>query len=255
MLPYLERVLYHAVPIALRAGGLFSFAPFFGSLSIPARVKAVLLVAITAVLYPVCPVPGLDLSLWNWTRMALAEGVLGLGMGLCLQFAFEAAQLAGALAGFQFSFSLVNIIDPQTNVDTPVLANFYQLAALLLFVQMDVHHWLLRGLAKSFAYVPIGSVVLQAATMKELFRDAAGMWLAGVQIAAPVLLATLLLDLTIGFVSKAAPQMPAIFLSIPLKSMLGYAVLAIGLGLWPGVFEKQFGAALGWGERVLHLAH
>ncbi|HKT48403.1 MAG TPA: flagellar biosynthetic protein FliR [Candidatus Acidoferrales bacterium] len=255
MLPYLEHVLYRALPIALRVGGLLSFAPFLGSLSISLRVKTVLLLAITAALYPVCPVPALYLSPWAWMRIALAEATLGLALGLCLQFAFEAVQLGGALAGFQFSFSLVNIIDPQTNVDTPVLSTFYQLVALLLFLQMNVHHWLLRGLAKSFEYVPIGSVVIQAATMKELFRDAAGMWLVGVQIAAPVLLATLLLDLTIGFVTKAAPQMPAIFLSIPLKSVIGYAVLAIGVGLWPGLLEKQFASALGWGERVLRLAH
>jgi len=232
-----------------------SFAPFVGSSAVPARIKAVLTIVVTVLLYPVCNVPASVFTPGGWTRLVLVEAVLGLALGLCLHFAVEAALLAGQLAGFQFGFSLVNIIDPQTNVDTPVLSLFYQLMTLMIFLQLNVHHWLFRGLAKSFEYVPVGSVVISAAAMSELFRDASGMWLAGVQIATPLLLATLLIDVMVGFLNKASPQMPAILLSIPLKSVVGYAVLAVGLGLWPAFFERQFALALGWSERVLHLAH
>src|SRR5262249_22538357 len=137
--------------------------------------------------------------------------------------------------------------------DTPVLSTFYQLMTLVIFLQLNVHHWLFRGLTKSFEYVPAGTVVISAAAMKELFRDAMGMWLAGVQIATPLLLATLVIDVMVGFLSKASPQMPAILLSIPMKSVVGYAVLALSASLWPMLFERQFTMALGWGERVLHL--
>ena len=254
MPPLIERILLHALPIALRVGGIMSFAPFLGSSTIPARIKVIFTLLVTALLYPICNVPPVAFTAAGWTKLVLVESALGVALGLCLQFALEAALLAGQLAGFQFGFSLVNIIDPQTNVDTPVLSIFYQLMTLLIFLRLNVHHWLFRGLAKSFDYVPVGSVVISAATMKELFRDASGMWLAGVQMATPLLLATLLIDVMVGFLSKASPQMPAILLSIPLKSLLGYAVLAIGIGLWPALFEKQFAMALGWSERVLHLA-
>jgi flagellar biosynthetic protein FliR len=255
VLSILEHMLYRALPIGLRVGAFVSFAPFLGSLSIPARVKAAFTLVLTALLYPVCAVPQFALTPFGWTRLVLGELTLGLALGLCLQFVIEGAQLAGQLAGFQFAFSLVNIIDPQTNVDTPVLSIFHQLFALLFFLHFNVHHWLLRGLVKSFVYVPVGSIVISTAAMKELFHAAAGMWLIGLQIATPILLATVLLDVTVGFLTKASPQMPALFLSIPLKSMIGYAVLAIALGLWPGIFEKQFTLALGWSERLLHLAH
>jgi flagellar biosynthetic protein FliR len=185
----------------------------------------------------------------------MGEVVLGLAMGLCLQFMFEGVQLAGQVAGFQLGFSLVNVIDPQTNVDTQVLSVFHQLFALLVFLQLDVHHWILRGIVKSFDYVPVGSVVISPAVVHQLFRAAGGMWLAGVQIAAPLLFATVLIDVAVGFLSKASPQLPAMLLSIPLKSLVGYVVLGVATGLWPGVFEKQFTLAVGWSERLLHLAH
>jgi len=255
LLTVLEHILYRALPIGLRVSGLMSFSPFLGSLSIPIRIKAAFTLVLTALLYPICAVPQTAVNLSGWTRLVLGELTLGLALGLCMQFVIEGAVLAGQLAGFQLAFSLVNIIDPQTNVDTPVLSTFYQLFALILFLQMNVHHWLLRGLAKSFEYVPVGSIAITAPAMKELFRATRGMWLLGVEIAAPILVATILLDLAVGLLSKASPQMPAVFLGIPIKNLVGYAVLAIGVGFWPGIFEEQFSLALGWSEHVLRLAH
>lgn len=255
MLPLLEHMVFRALFIGLRVAGLMTFVPFLGSTSTPARAKAAFTIVLTALLYPICPVPEMILSPMGWVKLVLGELMLGMVLGLCLQFVLEAAEMAGQVAGFQFGFSLVNVIDPQTNVDTPVLSIFYQLFALFLFLQLNVHHWVLRGMAQSFEYVPVGSVVITAGVMREFLHYAGGMWLVGVQIATPVLLATLVLDVTVGFLSKASPQMPAILLSIPLKSMIGYAVLAISLSLWPRLFEKNFTVALGWSEKLLHLAH
>jgi flagellar biosynthesis protein FliR len=255
LLPVLQQIVFRIMAIGLRVGGLMSFAPFIGDASIPVRIKAVFTLAITALLYPICPVPRVAFTLVGLTRLAIGEAFLGLAIGLCLQFIFEGAIMAGQLAGFQFAFSLVNIIDPQTNVDTPVLSVFHQLFALLLFLQFDVHHWLLRGIVKSFEYVPVGTAVLGLPAVRELFRDAGGLWLVGVQIATPILLSTMLIDIAVGFLSKASPQMPAILLSIPVKSLLGYAILAIIVGLWPVFYERHFAIALGWSERLLHLAH
>ncbi|MGB2592288.1 MAG: flagellar biosynthetic protein FliR [Candidatus Acidiferrum sp.] len=255
MPPFLELVAFRIMAISLRVGGLMSFAPFLGNTAIPVRMKAVFTLAITALLYPFCPVPQPVLTIAGLSRVALGEVVLGLGIGLCLQFIFEGAVMAGQIGGFQFGFSLVNIIDPNTNVDTPVLSVFHQLFALLLFLQFDVHQWILRGIVKSFEYVPVGTVIFRMATLRELFRDAGGLWLVGVQIATPILLSTILIDVAAGFLSKASPQMPAILLSIPVKSLLGYAILAMVVGLWPVFFERQFLISLGWSERLLHLAH
>lgn len=255
MPPVFDRILAHGVPIALRVGALMTFAPFFGSNAVAVRVKAVFTLVLTALLYPVCAIPKFELMPSVWARIVFGEIVLGLAIGLCLQFVLEGAQLAGQIVGFQFAFSLVNVIDPQTNVDTPVLSTFHQLGAVLLFLQMDVHHWILRGLVKSFEYVPVGSVTISALAAADLFRDVRGVWLAGLQMALPILLATMFLDVVIGFLSKASPQMPALFLSVPLKSLVGYAVLSMTIVMWPGFFEKQFTLAIGWAERFMLLVH
>jgi flagellar biosynthesis protein FliR len=250
----LELMMLRAVMIGFRVGGAFTFMPFFGSPALPMRVKGALVMLCTALLYPHAHVVLSPTTPFALARLALSEALLGLLMGLCFQFVFEAVQLSGQLAGIQMSFSLVNIIDPQTNVETPVLANFQQLIVLLLMLQMNVHHWILRAVQKSFERVPPGTVSFSVGHLHGLFRAAQGMWVAGVQLAAPLLLATMVIDVTVGFVSKAAPQVPVLFLSIPIKTMVGFAVLAIALGVWPTFFEKQFSQALSWSWRLLEPA-
>jgi len=79
-------------------------------------------------------------------------------------------------------------------------------------------------------------------------------WLVGLQIAAPVVVATLLADLALGFMGKVSPQLPVLFFGLSIKTLLGMAVLVGTLALWPRIFEKQFTLAIATGERLLHLA-
>jgi flagellar biosynthetic protein FliR len=254
MSPWLEHILAHALPIGVRLAGVMTFAPFFGSDAFPARVKAALVLALTALLYGVCRTPEVALTIFSVTRLVLKEAVIGLLMGLSVQIVLEGAQLAGQLAGAQLGFSLAAIIDPQTNIETPVLAIFYQMIALLIFLQLNVHHWFLRAVVKSFTYFPAGTSMLSLGAARELLRAAGAMWLIGVQIAAPILLATLVIDVTIGFLSKASPQLPAMLLGISAKSLAGYALLAASVGLWPLLLEHRFLNAVGWMEGVLGVA-
>ena len=157
MSPWLEHILAHALPLGVRLAGVMTFAPFFGSDAFPARVKAALVLALTALLYGVCRTPEVALTIFSMTRLVLKEAVIGLLMGLSVQIVLEGAQLAGQLAGAQLGFSLAAIIDPQTNIETPVLAIFYQMIALLIFLQLNVHHWILRAVVKSFTYFPVGT--------------------------------------------------------------------------------------------------
>ena len=249
-----EPVIAAALYAGMRISGLMLFAPFFGSTAAPARVKLGLAVALTALLYPVYGPARLEASAAGWTRLALSEAMVGLMLGLSVQLIFDAAQFAGQVMGIQMGFSLVNIIDPQTEVDNPVLSIFYQLITLLIFIQLDVHHWLLRGVARSFAYLPPGTMVLSLSGTMHWMSAAGGIWLAGVQIAAPALLATMLADVTLGFLGKASPQLPVLFIGLSVKSLLGMVLMMAALPLWPRLLEKHFAQAVRLGEQLLQLA-
>ncbi len=255
MEPRLEEMIAAVVFVGARVSGVMVFAPFLGSSAISPRVKAGLVVLVTAVLYPVCAPRGLSLTAAGVARAMLSEALIGLLMGLAIQFVFEAAQFAGQVMGMQVGFGLVNILDPNTQVDTPVLAVFSQTIVMLIFLQLNVHHWLLRGLASSFGYLPAGTAVVSGDLVRQLLHAAGGIWLAGVQVAAPALIATLLADLVLGFLGKASPQLPVLFLGLSVKSMVGLSVLALSLKYWPGIFERYFSNGIRCAERLLQLAH
>ena len=90
---------------------------------------------------------------------------------------------------------------------------------------------------------------------RQLLHAAGAIWLAGVQIAAPALIATLVIDLVLGFLGKASPQLPVLFLGLSVKSMVGLSVLALSLRYWPALFERYFTNAIHVSERLLQLAH
>lgn len=236
-----------------RIGSLLTFAPFLGSNSVSPRIKAGLTFLLAWLAYPALP-PVKIVSLADWAAALAGEMAIGFVLGLCLHFIFDAALLAGHLVGFQTGLSLINLIDPTTEVETTVFSVLHQVLLLLIFLQLDIHHWLLRGLLKSFTYLPPGTLHVSASAAEELLRTAAIMWLAGLQIAAPVIAATLLADLGLGFLSKASPQLPVLFIGFSLKALLGMAVLAASLVWWPVVFERWFAEAIAAAERILALS-
>jgi flagellar biosynthetic protein FliR len=243
-----------AVVIGVRMSSLLVFTPFPGGAAAPPSVKAGLALALTALLYPVYGKSMPALMATNVVGLIGNEMLIGLLMGLSVTFIFEAAQVAGQVVGTQVGFSLVNIIDPMTQVDTPVMSTLHQLIVMLIFLRLDVHHWLLRGAANSFVYLPANSARVSGAAVETLLHDAGGIWLAAVEIAAPILFATLLADVTLGFIGKASPQLQVLFLSLPAKTMLALVVWVSALALWPSRFEIYFGNAVRSSEQLLHLA-
>jgi flagellar biosynthetic protein FliR len=240
--------------IGVRLSGLMLFAPFFSSAVIPTRVKAILVLALTLVLYPTV---GRDLgahTIADWPILVFTEFLIGAGMGIATNAVFEAVQMAGQVLGVQMGYSLINILDPQTQVDTTVVAMFYQSIVMLLFLRMDVHYWLLRAIGNSYLYMPPGATHLNSLFTVAVLKIGGQVFGLGIQIAAPVLSATLIADIVLGLLGKASPQLPLMMLGPAVKSLLGLLILIASLKYWPDLFHRLFLETITNGERILHLA-
>ena len=239
--------------IGVRLSGLMLFAPFFGSMVIPARVKAILVLSLTVLLLPTVGKNIAPHTMVEWPLLVCTEFLIGLGMGIATNVVFEAVQLTGQILGVQMGYSLVNILDPQTQVDTTVVSLFYQSIVMLLFLQMDVHYWLLRAVGNSFRYVPPGTAHLSNLFGLALLKSVGEVFGLGIQIAAPVLSATLAADIVLGLLGKASPQMPLMLMGPAVKSLLGLVILIATLKYWPDLFRRLFTDAVASGEHLLHL--
>jgi flagellar biosynthetic protein FliR len=252
---FLDRYFFLALFVGLRVAGLMTFAPFLGNRALPARVKAGLTVALTILLVPDYSPRPIPLAVSSWLEIALSEAVLGILMGLTVQFVFDGFQLAGAVAGIQMGFELENMFDPQTNASSPVLSVFYQTIAVLIFLELNVHHWMLMALSQSFRLVPVGTAVVGTGAVGEILRSAESMWVVGVEIAAPVLVATMAVDLALSFLSRISPQVPVLLVGLSVKQLVGYMVMVGAIALWPEYLQHRFLEAIVASERILHLLH
>jgi flagellar biosynthesis protein FliR len=240
--------------ISTRISGILLFAPFYGSTVIPVRLKAILMVVLTALLYPMLSGKLSHLSISQWPMTVISELLIGIALGVATQIVFDGIQMAGQVLSVQMGYSLISILDPQTLAESTVVASFHQTVAMLVFLRLNVHLWLLRALARSFDYLPPAAGHFGASFTTAVVQAGAGVFAIGVQIAAPVFSATLFADIALGLLGKASPQLPLMLLGPAVKSVLGLLLLTSALKYWPDVFETLFLRSMVSADHLLRLA-
>ena len=240
-----------AMTLALvRVSGMVAFAPFFSSTALPIRVKAVLVGAVAYLLGPlVATLPGTRVSI-GFSAL-LGELAVGLVYGLTLTLLNEMLLFAGQIAGVQFSFSLVNLLDPASSIQTPLLGELFQLMGTLVVIGAGLDRILLASMVRSFHVAPLGTFAVAPSSALAIVRAAGGIFLAAVELAAPVLAATMLVEISVSLIGKLSPQLPVMNLTVPLKTMTGFLILAGSLALWPRFIEARFAGLLDLAERLI----
>jgi len=231
------------VLVGVRLSGLMVFAPIFSSGAVSMRVKAAFLLALSALLAPV-------VAAFPSARAELGAGpiagelAVGLVFGFLLSMVEEMLSFAGQVLGFQFSFSLVNLLDPNSSIQTPLLGQMFSLLGTLTLIAAGLDRTLLAALLRTFRAAPVGGVAVGARAGLAIVGMAGGIFAAALQLAAPALAATLLVEVAVALLGKLSPQLPVLAITVPAKTMAGYAVLIGSLALWPRFVEARFAALL-----------
>ena len=237
----------------VRVSGIVVFAPFLSSSALPARVKAVLVGAVAFLLAPVVaalPRAHVEIGI----EPVMGELAIGLVYGITLALLNEMLLFAGEIVGLQLSFSTVNLLDPTSSIQTSLMSDLFQLMGNLTLIAAGLDRIVLASMARSFRAVPLGSYVLLPVTSQTIVRAAGGIFLAAVELAAPLLAATMLVEIAVALLSRLSPQLPVMSLTVPLKTLVGFAVLAGSLALWPRFVEARFSGLLDLAERLLQIA-
>jgi flagellar biosynthesis protein FliR len=210
----------------LRILALFGAAPAFNSVSIPMRAKVALAFVISvAVAGTVRQTAPLDLS-WNTFVLVVEQVLVGLAIGFAMQLTLTAMMLAGEFVGLQMGFGFAAMFDFQSGFQVPVIANFFSLVALLLFVALNGHLVLLGVLVKSFTIVPIApGHGISTAGWQALARSGAVLFQLGVWLALPVIAVLLAAHLAVGFVSRVAPQFNVMSVGFSVFMWVGIAAI------------------------------
>lgn len=162
-------------------------------------------------------------------------------MGLIVAMVVGAVYFAGQLLDVPVGFSMVNVIDPQTGEQTPLLAQFHFVLAILILFIVNGHHTLLLALAHSFALIPVGEVGTIGSSVDVFIKSFGKIFALGLRIALPVIGALFVTDVALGIVARAVPQINVFFVGFPLKIGLGVALLLVVLPVYVVFVAGLFG--------------
>jgi flagellar biosynthetic protein FliR len=226
--------------VLARVSGLIVFLPVPGFRAAPTTVRALLAVAVSIALFPdwpVLPTPAPSLS--QLAAWAFLEAGFGLTAGLAVGFLTEGFQVAAQIIGLQAGYGYSLTVDPTSEADSGVLQVIMSLASGLLFFTLGLDRDLLRALAASLDKFPAGAWHTSAASVDGIVRLGAGMMMAGLRLALPVVATLLLIDVSLALLGRMQQQLQLLSLAFPVKMLAALALLAALSPAFPRSFSSS----------------
>ncbi|MCG5548256.1 flagellar biosynthetic protein FliR [Halorhodospira halochloris] len=212
----------------MRVGAAALAAPVFGNNMVPTQVRIFLGVALTiAVLPAVGQPPPVDPLSIDGLLIALQEVVIGLTIGFILALALNTVVVAGESIALAMGLGFATMVDPQTGMSVPVISQILLVVTTLMFLAIGGHLMIVQLLADSFTVIPVGEFQID----RDMFWGVAAwgtqMYAGAVLIALPVVTVLLVINLSLGVMTRAAPQMNVFSVGLPLTILVGGVLLPI----------------------------
>lgn len=212
----------------VRIGAMLSIIPIFGIRAVPIRAKVILSVFLTIVIAPNLALPPpTDPFTWQGVLFILQQIMIGLAMGLIFLVVFQAFVIAGHMIAMGMGLAFAQMVDPGTGVNSPVVSQYFTIVVTLLFLALNGHLLVIQVVADSFDYLPIGTSFFDQASLRLIFEFGAYMFSAGVLIALPAVTALLLINISFGVVTRAAPALNIFAVGFPVTLLSGLVMLSL----------------------------
>jgi flagellar biosynthetic protein FliR len=208
-----------------RFAALFIAVPIFSHKNIPVKIKVAMAFVFTIVFYSSMPELTMQVTLPNIFLAILSEFLFGLVIGLILLLAFNVITFAGGQISFMMGFSMASAIDPQSGISMPIISQFLSLIALMVLLELDMHHWILVYIDKSISEIPLGGFLMTQDIYNYMIHATSNMFLVGFMIAFPIIALVLLSDVIFGMLMKTMPQFNLLVIGFPIKIMLSLGVI------------------------------
>lgn len=213
-----------------RIGALVGAAPIFGTGLVPMRIRLGLALTLTLVIAPVIPaMPLIDPLSATGILISVQQVLIGLVMGFALQLVFAVFVFSGELIAMSLGLGFASMNDPVSGVMVPTVSQFYTLMVTLLFLAIDGHLVLIDVLARSFTTLPVAGAGLSVHSLWELVQWGGHLFSDAVLIALPAMTALLVVNLSFGVLTRAAPQLNMFAVGFPAILMIGLVVMWLTL--------------------------
>ena len=235
--------------VLARVSPLFLLGPLFAARQIPARVRGIVAVALAVGFAPIA-IRGvrLDLDPFGLGELMLKELVVGLAFAFAVGVVLAAVQVAGTFLDTLSGFAYGSLIDPITGNNNAIISQVYTLVGLLIFIAIGGDALVLQGIARTYELVPIDEAPSLAILTAGALQAFSSIFVAALELAAPVILALVITDVTFGLMTRTVPALNVFAVGAPAKIAVTLLLMGTSLtfaGSWlEGEVERSVGDAL-----------
>jgi len=220
-------------------------APFISETGIPVTAKILFGSVLTLAIAPMIgPLPAVTVGSWDGLGILVREVFIGVSLGLILQVMFSAVSLASELAATQMGLGFASLYDPNSESSTTALSALMVALSGLVFFAIDGHLAMFGALVQTFKTLPIAEVGLKSGGLQMLAAYGGVLCLHGLVMAMPITITLIIVNLSLGMLSKAAPQLNLFSIGFPVTLATGLFMVLIGLPGWLRAFDKLWEVAL-----------
>jgi flagellar biosynthetic protein FliR len=226
--------------VIARIAPLFLVAPLFSSKMIPGRVRGLAAVGLAVGMAPMATKgQRVPIDVMSLGALTAKELIVGLAFAFAISALFAAVSAAGSLMDTLIGFSFGALVDPLTGNNASVLSQFYSLVGVAVFIAINGDAWVIQGLNRTYELVPLLDYPALGSMVAGVEHAFTGIFVAAMELAAPVVLAVIITDAAFGVVARVVPQLNVFAVGFPAKVTVGLLVLGVSLPFAAGWISDQ----------------
>ena len=217
--------------VFLRASAMLAVFPIFSSANFPVQLRLALGALLAALISPSLPAAPEPTDLWGGLVLMVVEIGVGLIIGYSASMIFYALDMAGSIVSSEIGLQLPPALNPMngTSVAAPGMILYY--LAAIIWLSLDLHHWMLAGFQKTYLYLPMGGAHLSKLLVKDIVERTSLLFVVALQLTAPILAVSFIISLVFSVLGRAVSQMNVFADSFIVRTLAGLAVFGFTLQL------------------------
>jgi flagellar biosynthetic protein FliR len=218
--------------VFLRVSAMLSVFPVFSATNFPVQLRLALGALLAALICPVLP-PALAQTgdMWGLVGSMALEVGIGLTLGFASRMIFFALDMAAAIISTEIGLQLPSSVNPMSGAQTNSAGSILYYLAAMLWLSLDMHHWMLVGLQKTYSYLPVGGAHLSGALMTDMITRTSQTFLIALQLSAPIMAVSFVISLVFSVLGRAVPQMNVFHESFVFRILIGLSIFGLTMQL------------------------
>jgi flagellar biosynthetic protein FliR len=218
--------------VFLRVSAMLSVFPVFSAANFPVQLRLALGALLAALICPILPpLSTVPHDLWGMVGLMAMEVGIGLLLGFTSRIIFFALDMAGSIISTEIGLQLPSSMSPMSQGQTNSIGSALYYLAAMLWLNLDLHHWMLAGIERTYHFLPMGGAHVSGALMTDMIARTSQIFLVALQLAAPIMAVSFIISLVFSVLGRAVPQMNVFHESFVFRILIGLTVLGLTMQL------------------------